>query len=311
VADNEDDSLQAVAVEVKTAEGPTDICFADGRPDKVRRVGDVKLSGEFAFHRADSGGLCQATLVGGRLIRSRHVEMTLANSVYEATATGVDYYARKIWVDHRLPSNLLGHCFVEIGNPRHWTSLEIVDVKDSGDGSVLTFRKSVEKLTSRVLAVDAVEGTVKTRLGMPCNVSGKMPGEDDALVASNEDLSRFWRADFVAGSNDRGYTWRLYENEVRQEDLPLGSSFRLFEFGVGDSVRIRAFASLRRLKENTYELLTNTSLNVGVKAANFDISTDGKRWHSPGKELEDGTLFLGEASLGKGRLYLRTTPDGR
>jgi len=305
VVDNEDDSLRAVAVEVKTADGPTDVCFADGQPEKVRRVGDMKLSGEFAFHRADSDGLCQATLVGGSVLSSRHVRMALANSAYEATVTKVDYYDRKIWVDQRLPSSLLGRCFVEIGNPRHWTSLQIVDVQDSGGGSVLTFRKSVEKLTSRVLAVDVVERTVKTRLGMPCNVSGKMPGEDDALVASNEDLSRLWRADFVTGSNARGYTWRLYDNKVRQQDLPLGSSFRLFEFGVGDSVRIQAFASLRRLQESTYELLANAPLNLGLEGAHIEISMDGKRWQRPKKKMEDGTLPLGQASLGRGKVYLR------
>ena len=38
VTGNEADALRAVAVEVKTANGRTDLCFADGRPEKTRRV---------------------------------------------------------------------------------------------------------------------------------------------------------------------------------------------------------------------------------------------------------------------------------
>jgi len=57
-----------VAVEIKTRDGRTDVCFADGRPDQVRQIGPMKLSGQFAFHSVDDKGLRQATVVGGRVL---------------------------------------------------------------------------------------------------------------------------------------------------------------------------------------------------------------------------------------------------
>ena len=49
VADNEPDALRAVAVEVRTAAGHTDLCFADGPPEKTRTLGGFRAAGQFAY----------------------------------------------------------------------------------------------------------------------------------------------------------------------------------------------------------------------------------------------------------------------
>jgi len=307
IAGNEDDARRAVAVEVKTADGRTDICFADGRPETVRRVGGLRLSGCFAFSSTDGDGFRQATLVGGGLLETPDVRLALPEPVYEASITKVDYYQRRIWVDRSLPAKLMGHSFMEVGNPRHRTSIEIVGISPAGAGSVLTFRKGMEKLTSRVVSVDPEGRTVTTRLGLPCNVSGNMPGEDEALVASNEDLSEFWRADFKSGNNQLGYTWQLSGGELGAEDFPADSTFRLFEFGVGDRLRVRAFASLRRTEPGTYELTANAPVTVAMRAKRLEISPDGEKWERPPTNSENGwtAAALQEAGLREGRLYLR------
>jgi hypothetical protein len=74
---NETDAQRAVVVAVKTKNEHSDLCFADGRPDKLRKFDNRKakfeIAGESGFYSTDENGLRQATLMGGTMLSTPRV----------------------------------------------------------------------------------------------------------------------------------------------------------------------------------------------------------------------------------------------
>jgi hypothetical protein len=86
IADNEDDALKAVAIEVKTKNGHTDVLFADGRPGKTRAVGgDIRVAAEYAYISRDAEGLRQAAVTGGALLSTPDIAIEIETPRYEGT----------------------------------------------------------------------------------------------------------------------------------------------------------------------------------------------------------------------------------
>lgn len=305
VLGNESDARRAVAVQVEIKENAevgrmarTDICFSDGRPDRVRTVSRMKLSGEFAFVSTDKEGLRQATLVGGTVLETPYLSIKLPLTHYTATIETVDYLGRKALLDKELPSKLLGRTFAEVGNPDHWTSLEVSRI----EGNTLHFRKGVELVTTRVVSVDEEKAIVRGRLGVPVlgieeRVNGKLlqhplPGLEAGLTASNDNRTRFFKCEFLGGNRQEGYEYRLTGATVRRDDFPVHSALRVYEFGPGDTLRITSFASLRRVQKGLYELSANTPLTLSLRGESVEVSPDQKGWQRLEASPEGGRLSI-------------------
>jgi hypothetical protein len=90
IPQNQHDAECAVAVEVKLAQGQTDVCFADARPQQLRRVPEAGLSvaGEFACYSTDVTGLRLAVLAGGTKLPTLPVRLSPFSPAMEAGLPG-------------------------------------------------------------------------------------------------------------------------------------------------------------------------------------------------------------------------------
>lgn len=247
VEGNEADALRAAAVEVKTRNGRTDVCFADGRPGKARRAGGLEVAGEFAYHSTDAEGLRQAALTGGTLLAGPDVRIEAAARERTGRVVAVDYLKKTITLD---ASGLSPGVF-EIGVPGHMTSYTAASVA----GPAVTVTRGADYYRSPVEAVSA--NRVECRLNV---VLGGSEGLNRDWVASNDQMTQFWRAD-LRGGND----FILKGAPVSAEDFAPSGTLRLWEYGVGDAVRQSTWASLRRVEPQVYELSCDVDVSLSFK----------------------------------------------
>jgi hypothetical protein len=273
IENNETDALRAVAVEVKTRDGRTDVCFADGRPEKVREVGAFKMAGEFGYVSTDSNGLRQATLTGGTQLEGPGLAIKLAARAHTGTVTKVDYPAKALWIDAPWPAACGGGAF-EIGVPGHWTTYTAASVAPEGKGSKLTVTRGADFYRSAITPVVAGSNRVDCVLAMPVgreNTAG--------WVASNEQRTKFWRV-----ANEAGNNFKLLDGVASEKDFAPDHVLRLWEYGVGDTVRLATFASVRRVASGEYEVTGNADVEValgGAASRQFAASELPARLKSP------------------------------
>lgn len=276
VVDNQQDSRRAVAVEVRTGGGRTgggrtDVCFADGRPGRLRRVPQVKLSvrGEFAFCSRDADGLRQATLVGGTLLETPDVRLVPAAARRQGKVIRVDYPARKLWLDAPWPTRRTP-CVLEVGMPGHMTTYTAVSVEGNGpDGKTeITLQRGADYFRSQITHVDAAAATVTATLRplieyIDHNRSG--------WVASDDAAETFWRAEYLGDG-------RFHLDGPPIDEASFGDEgvLRLWEYGVGDGVRQSTSVSLRRLQPGSFELITDVPVTVTLPGRAITVQIDGK-----------------------------------
>jgi len=301
IGDNERDALRAVAVEVKTGAGSTDICFADGRPEKIRRAGPLRIAAEFAFHSVDAGGLRQATLTGGTLLESPLVRIALRERERTGRVLRADHAGRKLWVDRAWPEGR-GERIFEIGLPGRMTTYTASRVIPEGEGALIEVTQGSDYFRSPVLEVNPGDGTVRCALGIAL---GLQPGIDRDWVASDDGASRYWRADYLGGG-----MFRLKGAPVRMEDFGKARALRLWEYGPGDGVRQSTFASLRRLEKNVFELTADTGVTLALPGSGVEASTDRIGWRSLEARQERGKTVVTIPRPGEGKVYLRIRMNG-
>jgi hypothetical protein len=308
VTENASDARRAVAVEVKTANGHTDICFADGQPERVRRIpaGGLRAAGEFAFYATDGLGLRQATLTGGTLLEGPEVRLGAKQRVRTGKVTRVDYAGKRLWIDQAWSAGAVGRGsggrVFEIGVPGHWTTYEAVSLAAEGGGTRIGVWGGADLFRSGIRKVDAGAQTVECTLGL---TMGNRPGLNRGLVASNEAMTTFWRAD-LAGDK----TFKLTGPPVSPEAFGPAGVMRLWEYGVGDHVRQSTSASLRRTSANVFALEADVDVTLGLKAKSVQLSHDGGNW-TPQAGRRDGawlTIRVPVAQALSAPVFLRVTP---
>jgi len=255
-------AARPVVVEVKTTNGRTDVCFADGDPVAVRTIGDpqfaLRMSGEFGFYSVDADGLRQASLTGGTVLAGPHVEIKLAEGERLGVITKVDYAHLKAWINRPWPA-WEGDRIVELktlplDDPQAWqTGYTVTSVDPDGNGAELTFLRSADFYRSQVKSVDAAAGTVTGALPVPINAAGFRRG----WTASDDSLSRTWRV-----TEARGRTFTL---DGKVSASAPGAVLRLWEYGVGDQLRQKTYASLRRIEKGVYELAADVDVELVFK----------------------------------------------
>jgi len=298
VADNETDAQRAVAVAVRTKNDHADLCFADGRPDKVRRVrsqaGDVRIAAEFAYLSRDADGLRQASLTGGTLLRTPEVTLKPAAREYTGKVARVDYWKKTLWLDTvdywkktlwldtPWPALSGRPTIFEIGVGNHWTVYTALEVRPEARGARVRLQRGADFYLARVKEIDPKTNTVYCNLGFGTGPGGgdtPAPGIDRHWVASNEEATKFWRAEYLGGDRSTNrFGFRLTGPPAKMADFGRTRGFRLWEYGVGDTARHSTYASLRRVRAGVFRIEADVDVLVGLKGKALDFSADGTTW---------------------------------
>jgi len=282
VAGNDADAERAVAAEVKTVSGRTDICFADGRPEKTREVkggnAAVKIAAEAGFYSTDAQGLRQATLVGGTQLEAPGVKLVVAQRERTGAVVKVDYLTRTMWIDKPWP--VVAAEPFEVGVPGRMSAYTAVKVEPDGAGARIALDNGADFFRAQVEDVDEAKGIVTCALGPTMT---QRPGIDKQWIASNEDRTQFWRADYLDNRQ-----FQLTGAPVKADSFGKANALRLWEYGIGDTVRQSTFASVRRIDpgegaagpaqwELTADVAVEVTLPDGrtVKVSESDLAKSG------------------------------------
>jgi hypothetical protein len=285
VAENEDDARRAVAVEVALRSGRTDVCFADGRPDRLRSLPEAKLkiAGEFACYATDAAGLVRASLAGGPTLEGPHVRLVAEAAQRRGTVTRVDYLAKKLWIDAAWPRRHTPAVF-EIGKPGHMTTYTAVSIEPDGQGSCFNLQRGGDYFRSEIVDVDPGQRIVTTTLrpAIDC-IRGNRAG----WVASDEAMQTFWSATYLEEGR-----FRLEGPPVDQSAFGSDRVLRLWEYGVGDGVRESTSVALRRIDDAVYELTTDVGVEVSLQGREIETSGDRKTWQTAPAKKREGWVTI-------------------
>lgn len=301
VEDNDADALKGVAVQLTMTNGSVDVCFADGRPEKRRRLPEVDMTvaGEFGYCSTDKQGLRQATLAGGTRLTAPGMELTAALGERTGRITRVDYLKKTLWIDQPWPARLDGG-LIEAGIRGHRTAYMVRTVKPEGKTAAITVQNGADYFRSRVVEVDVETGIVKT--GMEPLLK-TFPDNSSGWMASDDESRTFWRAEYLGNCR-----FKLTGAPVSKEALGKAGVLRLWEYGPGDDIRQATFVSLRRLEPGLFELTGDIDVTVALPAKSMEISTDAQTW-KPAKTMVSGDLLKltvsAEQLSEQGRVLLR------
>ena len=281
VEDNDSDAQRVVAVAIQTHDGRQDLCFADGRPEKRRRVPEAQLvvAGQFAFYSIDQEGLRQAALVGGHSLRGPLVRITTACARRSGVVRRVDYGRRSVWIDQSWPARSTP-CLLETGAAGHWTSYTALSVQPTEGGSRLELQRGADSFRSQITAVDSDRSTVTTALRP---LVEQLDHNRTGWVASDERQRTFWRATYLGAG-----TFRLEGPPVTHAAFEPEGVLRLWEIGVGDQVRTVTAVVIRRIEPGRFEVLSDVEVALALPGHTLEISTDGTTWTDAGTSTEGG-----------------------
>jgi hypothetical protein len=296
VADAGRDARRPVAVEVKTKNGHIDVCFADGQPDRQRSVpdADLKITGEFALYSCDAQGLRLATLVGGRILESPLIRIETEAANRRGQVTRVDYLAKKLWIDQRWPQRQTASV-VETGVPDHWTSYTVTAVENDASGSALSLARGGDYFRSSIEQVELDASIITTTLRP---LVEPIDHNRTGWVASDDAASTFWRAEYLGEGR-----FRLDGPPVTEQAFGNARVLRLWEYGVGDTVRQSTSVSLRRVGTD-YELSTDVAASISVQAQSVEISRDRATWETVPNDDATGRCIL-QAAPSENALWLK------
>lgn len=282
---NETDAQQAVAVAVETADatGRRDLCFADGRAERVRSFADggrnYRIAAEYAFCSVDAGGLRQAVLAGGTRLETPEVTLIPAAAERKGRVLSIDYGNKIMTVEGGWPL-FRQNATIEAGTNRHWTSITVTGSRPEGANTVLSLYGGADFYLSRVKDVNASNRIVTCGLGLAQLQGIPAPGLDRDWVASNEAGTKFWRARYLGGERTTARFNFQLDGKVEAGDFGSDGGFRLWEYGTGDTVRQSTGVSLRRVKAAggdkpaIYELTSDVTVEVTMNGKTRTVTLD-------------------------------------
>lgn len=270
IADNETDAQRAVAVEVQTRNGYTDICFSGGRPDKVRTVAGNKMSGELAYLSRNADGLRAASLVGGQVLQADGISIQAESALRTAKIIGVDYDKRQVTLDTMLPEVLVGQ-EARIFNDDHHTSYTIEKIENAGGHAVVTFTRTALMARSAIGKIEADKVTLATTPFGGHEVANR----DVGWTATNENHSKFWKT--AKGGWNAMY--RLAGAPVSLEDFADAdgdkrATVEMYDYGVGDQMELPIHVTVTRATYGGYQVLSDVAaeIKIGTKTKKIQPS---------------------------------------
>ncbi len=227
--------------------------------------------------------------------------VTIKTAAREAVSkiAKVDYAARTITVTPELPALSNGERALEITSGTRGTSFMATKIQ----GGEVAFPETAGHYASRIVEVDEKAQIVHCALPLPYPT----PGRERGLVASDRDLRKFWRVDYLGGDPATGrFSFKL-NGPVTEADFGESQSFRVWEYGVGDTVRQPSAVTLRRVSPGVFELSTDTALTLSLKGAALELSRDAQTWTRLKSTSASGKVeaSIAPADLAEGRAYLR------
>ena len=266
--DSDERASRAIALQVDTTNGRRDLLFSDGAADGVREVaGGVRIKADFAYLSRDSAGVRLAELVGGTELVAPDLEIRVDAPAHEGRITDVNYLKRYIRVDAALPvGRLLGELF-EVGNKEHKTMFTIVDARREGEATTITFDKPADLSYSTIVRVDARARQIFTKIGPAI----RLPGMTKGLTCTPEGLGQSWPCDMLGPRRGIGFGYQLHR-AFTEEDFPVGMTFRLWEFGIGDTIHIPTHARIVRREDGEFTITGNVRGVVAVGDRAFTIA---------------------------------------
>lgn len=261
VENNETDARRAVAVEVKTRNGHTDICYSGGRPDRVRGVAGInRMSGEFAYLSRDTNGLRAAALVGGRVLQAEGLSIQTEVAKRAAKIIAVDYSKRQVTLDMTLPVTMVGQQAF-IFNENHRTSYSIEKVENAGGHAVVTFTRTALMARS---AIEKIEGDKVSLVTQPFS-GHEIANRNSGWTATNENHSKFWKT----GSGGWNNMYRFAKAPVAMEDFTdvdgdSRATMEMYDYGIGDSVELPVHVSIERSPDGGYRVQSDVTADVKI-----------------------------------------------
>ena len=132
---------------------------------------------------------------------------------------------------------------------------------------------------SQITDIEPVAATVTTALRpLVEHVNHNRKG----WVASDETGSTFWRADYLGQNRFRLHGPTLTDQSFGQEDV-----LRLWEYGVGDSVRQSTTCSVRRIRQGQYDVAANVGCTVSTPPG-----AEGDEWQKVEVPVADQAVLL-------------------
>jgi hypothetical protein len=308
---NSNDDSQAVAVELKTASGRTDLCFADGKSGIVRTIPTgIRVCGDAAFvSRFPDGRLREATVSGGTLLEcGDEMKITPSIAEYRTRIVAVDYAKMSFTVEPALPPKILDGCFFTIGGDEYKTTYRILSVTTEGTSSRLCYDKDSEIYRARVIMV--YDDIVRL------SIAGSPPAAK-GWYATTEDYRKVWHAESVPGGNRwNGFGVKLkpvvspnvVSSPVSPDDFSPGSGLTLQYFGPGDEVTLKPSVSLSRREGDAWRVRADVKFSLSRKGMRkAQVSLDADSWWSVeiGGDDAHRTIVLDPVEIGSSEFHLR------
>jgi hypothetical protein len=195
----------------------------------------------------------------------------------------VDYLNKNLWLDVPWPARST-ETVLEIGVPGHMTSYTTKEISADAGPTRITLTQGADYYRSPIEQIDEQAGTVTCTLPI---TMGLRPGIQNNWVASDDAMTTFWRADYL----ERG-VFKLNGPPLNKESFAKPNALRLWEYGVGDSVRQSTGVSLRRLESGDYELSADVDVVLSLRGKAIQISIDGKTWQNAKTDTDGQWLNL-------------------
>ena len=223
----------AVALEVLLADG-RDVLFSS--PDGTgewRTPDGIRFSGRFGLWRERAGKLAAASLVGGTLLAKDGLGCRTERAWETATIQAVDRERGEITLDRLLPAAALVGRVVHVANPDRRLGLRVEGARDEGGRTLLALE------FDPLVGIGRVVGTAEDRVltDTPFRLAG-CRYYHGARIA-NEDGTAEYRVQGV-----RSNRFVLLGEKPDPAAFPKDSWFRIYDYGVGDTVCWPAVASL-------------------------------------------------------------------
>lgn len=292
ITPHEPESADApVAVEVKLKQGRRDLSFFAPTADTTYTAASGEVfAGEAALIATDSSGVVQAALTGGRLLKSKDIEIRPSQTAYTATISGVDYRELQLNLDTAWPASILDGLYFEAGNALHHTAYAIHSLRTKNGESTIQLTGALEIFRSRVMGLSGNTIFLSTARSLP-------RGRNKGLVGLTEDYSKSWRVESL-GAGDRwtGHGFRLTGAPVKKSDFPGGSGLVIAELGPGDHLRLPTMVNLRRIDKSTWAVEASVPFTLRLQGVSaLSVSLDSQTWQKV--ERKDGTFLLNPISL--------------
>jgi hypothetical protein len=186
---------------------------------------------------------------------------------YTVKMVKVDYLKKTFWTDKPLPENVAGEVF-EITDPGCPTTYTIASVADEDKGSRVTVTGGADFYRSSVSKVESGTSEVTGAISLPYGRGNHVAG----MTLSNDTQTKTWRV-----AKNHGSTFTV-DGAVEDADFAPSGEMRLWEYGVGDTVRLAAQAWILRTEPGIYKVWANGDLQVALQGSKLEFSEDGKSW---------------------------------